>query len=307
MKIIKISAVGIVILVSLNYVTREYTVQSEEPKAKEANDNTGGYKVYTFDVPQSLSFAGEEVPLDVIDVKERFDRELHVNLHWHSSTIFLIKRAHRWFPQIEPVLAENGIPDDFKYLALIESNLQNVISPKGAVGFWQFLKATGKEYGLEINNEVDERYHVLKSTEAACKYIIKARERYGSWTNAAASYNAGQYGLSRRLEEQKQDEYYDLLLNEETSRYVFRILAIKEIMENKAKYGYDLPESQLYDPEETFEVKIEGSVTDFAGYALDQNVNYKILKRYNPWLRKNTLTVSGKKDYIIQLPITAKK
>lgn len=260
--------------------------------------------VYSFDLPTKLDFAGEEVPLHDIEVRERLDRELHVNTYWHSSTIFNMKRAARWLPRIEEVLRENGIPEDFKYLAIIESGLMNVRSPKDAVGYWQILEATGKELGLEITDEVDERYHPIKSTIAACKYLAKAYERFGSYTSAAASYNMGMLGLHRRMVEQKASNYYDLLLNEETSRYIFRILAIKEIMENPARYGYIISEKHLYKEEPVKYITVENSIPDLAAFAIEHDINYKILKRYNPWLRKNSLTINrAGKFYEIEIPL----
>lgn len=259
--------------------------------------------IFSFDLPKRLSFAGEEVPLHDIEVRERLDRELHVNTYWHSSTIFNMKRAARWLPRIEEVLRENGIPEDFKYLAVIESGLMNVRSPKDAVGYWQILEATGKELGLEINDEVDERYDPIKSTVAACKYIKKAYERFGSYTSAAASYNIGMRGLHRRMVEQKAGNYYDLLLNEETSRYIFRILAIKEIMENPARYGYIISDKHLYKEEPVKYITVEKTIPDLAAFAIENDINYKILKRYNPWLRKNTLTIKRPgKFYEIEIP-----
>ncbi len=263
----------------------------------------GNFLVPTFDVPPTMAFADEKVPLHDEEVKQRLDRELHINSYWHSSTIFLIKRANEWFPQIEPVLKQNNIPDDFKYISLIESGLLNVRSPSGAIGFWQILEATGKELGLEINEEVDERYHPLKSTEAASKYFLKAYNKFGNWTNAAASYNIGISGLSRILSEQKMDSYYDLYLNEETARYILRVIALKEIIENKATYGYDVPENQLYHPIPLKEVTVSEDIPDLVKFALEQGVSYKVLKHYNPWLRQKTLTIKkGGGSYTILIP-----
>ena len=215
----------------------------------------------------------------------------------------MIKRANRWFPIIEPILQENGIPEDFKYLAVIESSLTNAVSPKKAVGFWQLLKGTAKEWGLEVNNEVDERYHPAKSAEVACKYINKAYHRLGSWTSAAASYNMGVYGLSKRFKEQKVDSYYDLLLNHETARYVFRALALKEIMENPERYGYEIPEEHLYHHIPLKEVRITKTIPDLVDFSNSLGINYKTLKLYNPWLRAKRLTVRGRKaSYIISVP-----
>lgn len=270
---------------------------------KLAPDYEQSYKVYTFDIPKRMEFAGERVPLNDIDVVERLDREIHINSYWHSSTIFLVKRANRWLPQIGPIMKENGIPEDFKYLAVIESGLTNGVSPRGATGFWQLMEATARELGLEVNEEVDERYHPLKSTKAACKYLNKAYERFGNWTNVAASYNIGMYGLDSRLEQQEVNSYYNLLLNEETSRYVFRILALKEIMENPSDYGYKIPKKHLYQQEPVRTVTVDTTVNDLVEFAALHGINYKILKQYNPWLRKNKLTIKNKGDsYKIVIP-----
>jgi len=249
------------------------------------------YTIVTFDLPETLTFAGEPIPMQYPDVRERLDRELHTNTYWNTSTVFILKRANRWFPQIEPILEEQDIPEDFKYLAVIESTLQNVVSPSNAVGFWQLLEGTARENGLEVNSEVDERYDPVKSTYAACKYLRKAYKEYGNWTTAAASYNAGVTGINRQRDRQGVDHYYDLLLNEETERYVFRILAIKQIMENPETYGYFIPEKHLYQPEELKSVTVKYNIEDLSLFAAENNLNYKLLKRYNPWLRSNTLTI----------------
>ncbi len=258
--------------------------------------------------PEYLEFAGEAIPLDEPDLIERYDKEIIVNTHFHSSTILLIKKSNRWLPLIEKVLKDHGIPEDFKYLSLIESGLENARSYRGAVGFWQLLASTARELGLEVNAEVDERYSPIKSTEAACKYILKAREKFGTWTNAAASYNIGMRGLSRNMERQKADSYYDLLLNDETSRYIFRVIAIKHIFENPEKYGFFIPEEQLYTFEPLDSVEVTESVSDLAEFAISQGINYKALKRHNPWLRKNTLTIKSRnKSYIVTIPRSTEK
>lgn len=260
------------------------------------------YKIFSVTIPNNLSFAGEAVPLHDFDFHERMDRELTVNTYWQSNTSFYHKRAHRWFPVIEPILKKNGIPDDFKYLALIESGLTNIVSPAGATGFWQLMEEPGKKYGLQIDKEVDERYNVEKSTEAACKYLHEAYSIFGNWTMAAASYNMGMNGAKRQLEKQKVNNYYDLLLGEETSRYLFRILAVKCIMEHPQDYGYYLRKKDLYPPFKTYEVALDTTVTDLADYAIAKKVNYKILKMFNPWLRQSFLTNKERKKYIIKLP-----
>lgn len=254
-------------------------------------------------VPMDIDFAGEKVPLSVSDVFERFDRELTVNVNLHATTDLVIKRANRAFPVIEPILKKNGVPDDFKYLAVIESGLVNATSPSGAKGVWQFMPETAKQMGMEVNDIVDERYHLEKSTQLACDYLLKAKAKFGNWTMAAASYNGGVNGMDRFMTAQKVTDYYDLLVNEETSRYVFRILALKEIMQNQQKYGYSLPPEILYKPIPTKKIQVTANIDDLALYAIEQGINYKILKIHNPWLRDKKLVVQPNKTYIIEIPL----
>ncbi len=260
------------------------------------------YRIFSMPIPESADFAGELVPLDHTDIREKFDRELLVNAYWQSNTLLSIKRAHRWFPVIEPILSANNIPDDFKYLALIESGLTNAVSPAGATGYWQFLEATGKEYGLEINDQVDERYHIEKSTKAACHYLRDAYDQYGSWALAAASYNLGIAGPRKQMARQNQNKYWDLLLNEETSRYVFRILAMKEIVNHADQYGFVIRPSDLYEPYHYETVSVDTSISNIALFANNYNVTYKELKIYNPWLRDNVLENKDHKRYEIKIP-----
>lgn len=249
-----------------------------------------------------MDFSGEEVPTFMADVQERLDKEMITNMNYHTNTTLVIKRANKVFPIIEPILAKYGVPDDFKYLAVIESSLVNAVSPAGARGVWQFMPATAKEKGMEVSDEVDERYHLEKSTEAACKYLLSAKEKFGSWTLAAASYNGGMNGIAKKMEEQHVDNYYDLLLTEETSRYVFRILALKEIMKNSDKYGFSIPKEALYYTIPTKKIVVDSSITDLAKFAKTQGVNYKILKIHNPWLRDKKLTNTSGKKYEIEIP-----
>jgi len=216
--------------------------------------------------------------------------------------MLLLKRSNKWFPTIESVLKEEGVPQDFKFLAVIESGLENVRSPKGAKGFWQLMPATAKEYGLEVNSNVDERYHVEKSTRVACKYLIKAKERFGSWTLAAASFNRGMFGIDRLLKKQLVDDYYDLLLNKETSRYIFRILAVKEIMSNPDLYGFIYEESDLYRHIPIRKIGIDIPIINIAQFAKKNNINYKLLKIHNPWLIQNHLNNNSRKYYEIEIP-----
>jgi len=259
-------------------------------------------KTVSMEIPDSLTFSGEAIPMNILDVRERLDRELHINTYWQNNSIFIYKRANRWLPQIESILKEEGVPDDFKYIAVIESGLLNVTSPAHAVGFWQFLKPTAKELGLEVTKEVDERYNPLKSTRAACKYLRNACMDFGSWTLAAASYNMGIRGLKNRLEEQRVNSYFDLLLNEETSRYVFRALAAKELISHPEKYGFEIPPEHLYQQEELREIEVSESIEDLVQFAKDYGINYKILKKHNPWLRRKSLTVRKGAQYLILIP-----
>jgi len=258
--------------------------------------------VHSVVIPEKLNFADESVPLEVFYVKESLDRELLVNTYWHSSSLMLFKRANRWFPVIEPILKKNGIPDDFKYLALIESGLQNVSSPAGAKGFWQFLKNTGREYGLEVNSGIDERLNVEKSTEAACQYLNDSYERYADWTLVASAFNAGNRRITQALEKQKVDSYYDLLLNDETSRYLFRILAIKTIFNDPETYGFQLTDQDLYPPIPTQTVTVKKTIKDLVGFAKDHNITYKTLKYFNPWILKDYLPNRSRRTYIIKIP-----
>lgn len=260
------------------------------------------YRIFSLAIPDSVQFAGENVPTNDIEVRERLDRELVINTYWHSQSLFFIKRANRWFPVIEPILKAEGIPDDFKYLAMIESGFENVVSPAGATGYWQFLKTTGTGYGLEINSYVDERYNVEMSTKAACKYFKEAYKVFNNWTLVAASYNMGVGGVQEKLKEQNVKSYYDLLLVAETSRYVFRILAAKEIYEHPLYYGFNLRKKDLYPPLETKSITVDSSITNLVRFAEYHKINYKILKYLNPWLRDKQLPNKSRKSYTILLP-----
>lgn len=260
------------------------------------------YKVFSVHIPKNLNFAGEKVPTTDFTVREAMEKELLINTYWQSQSLLLHKRANRWFPIIEPILKQNDVPDDFKYIALIESQLTNVVSPQGATGFWQLVEPTARGYGLEISDEVDERYDVAKSTQAACKYFKEAYKQFGNWTLVAASYNRGMGGIQAALDKQKVSNYYDLLLTDETSRYVFRILAIKEIISRPKVYGYILRKKDLYPPIATKKITVDTTIHDLAVFAVSQKINYKILKTFNPWLRLNMLTNDVKKKYTIEVP-----
>lgn len=261
-------------------------------------------KFKSVEIPESVSFAGEIFPLNQFDVKESLDRELLSNAYFHSQTIRYIKLAPRYFSVIEPILKENGVPDDFKYLALAESGFNpRAVSPSNAVGFWQFLKGTAQDFGLTVNTEIDERYNVEKATFAACDYLLDSYKKYGNWIMVAASYNAGIRGIERQTERQKTDSYFDLLLVEETGRYLYRIVALKLILENPEKYNFVIQENEKYPIIKTRDVEISASVKDFADFAKEQGINYKLLKDFNPWLRQNYLTVSNGKKYTVKIPV----
>jgi membrane-bound lytic murein transglycosylase D len=261
-----------------------------------------GYKIVSPEIPDYLEFGGERIPTENFEIYERMDREFLANTYWHSATILAIKRANRWFPVIEPILKKNNIPDDFKYLSIAESNLENVVSPAGATGFWQFMEAAGEKYGLEINDLVDERYNVEKSTEAACKYLKDSYNMFGSWISAAASYNMGQENTTLQRERQKATNYFNLVLNSETSRFVARIVSLKYILQDPEKYGFDIKGEDLYKPLSYYETTLDSSVTNFPDYAKSYGINYFILKMYNPWLRDNYLKNKSRKVYTIKLP-----
>jgi hypothetical protein len=260
------------------------------------------YSIHALPLPDTLEFAGETVPVNYFDVRESLDRELLVNTYWQSHTLLLLKRGNRHLAEIESILKEHEVPVDLKYIPVIESELTNAVSPSGAVGVWQFLEGTAKDYGLEVNNVVDERYHIKKSTEAACNFLKDAYEKFGSWTLAAASYNFGRKAVSRQLKRQGADSYYNLVLNEETARYVYRILAIKLIFENPDRYGFNFNFDDLYHSIPTKQVEVDSSVKDFPAFAAEHGINYKLLKIFNPWLRQNYLTNKRGKTYLIEIP-----
>lgn len=260
-------------------------------------------KTKSVEIPKFVHFADEKVDLDRYDMHERFDREINSFTYFHSTTLLLIKRANRYFPIIEPILKKNGIPDDFKYLAVIESSLDpRAVSSARAAGLWQFLASTGKEFGLTVTPEVDERYHVEKATEAACKYLKSAYAKYQNWASVALSYNGGQGRISGELNKQQADEGLDLWLVEETARYYFRMVAIKQIFEHPYRYGFVLSANQLYKPIKFKDVTVSSTITDLATFATDNGVTYAQLKDFNSWLRDRKLTIVGSKTYTIQIP-----
>ena len=260
------------------------------------------YKIFAISKPNNLNFCGEKVALNSEDIWERMDKELLKNIYWQSNTMLYFKRANKYFPIIEPILKANNIPNDFKYLAVIESGLENVVSPSNAAGFWLILKGTAKEYGLEVNSAIDERYNLEKSTQLACNYLNKAYEKFGSWTLAAASYNKGQNGVRRLIEKQGSNNYYNLHLNPETSRYVFRIIAVKEILEQPKKYGFIYREKDLYEMPKYKTIEVDTTISDLAKFAKMQGTNYKLLKQLNPWLRNSSLPDKSRRKYILKIP-----
>jgi hypothetical protein len=297
--ILFLSSFLVTMILAIMLASTGYTGTDEgSPEAGEK----GSYTVYGVQIPLQVSFAGEPVPLDLFDVRESLDRELLSNTYFHSQTIRLIKLANRYFPQIEPVLKKNLVPDDFKYLALAESGLTQAVSPVKAVGFWQLMKGTAQEYGLEVNSEVDERYHVIKSTQVACQYLIDSYQKYGNWSMTAASYNAGRRGVDRQIDRQKKENYYDLLLNEETARYLYRVVAFKLIFEDPAAYGFTLSDKDLYPEIPVQQIEVDSTVSDFADFAAAHGTNYKILKYLNPWLRDTKLSNPSQRNYQILVP-----
>lgn len=262
------------------------------------------YKWYAPHVPSSIDFCGEAVPLDRWEVREKLDRELLVNTYLHGSQLYILKLAGRYFPIIEERLKANGVPPDLKYVCVAESALQqNAWSSVGAASFWQFMKDTGPRYGLEINDEVDERFNVVKATDAACQYFKEAYSKFGSWTAAAASYNCGMAGFAKQAEFQQSNNYYDLIFPEETNRYVFRIVALKHLLSNAKKYGMMIEEGDEYQPLKARTVMVDKSITNLTEFAVANGTSYKMLKIYNPWLRDRKLTVKPGKTYEIQLPM----
>ncbi len=293
------------ILLSAILIILLFVFSSEKEKISDSNYKDAfrkNYKIFTPPIPVSVDFAGENAPLDIFYIREKLDEELMRNTYFHSSTIGLIKRTNRWFPLIEAILSENNIPDDFKYLSLVESGFENVVSPRGAKGFWQFMEKTAREYGLEVNDAIDERYNVEKSTKAACKYLLDSYEEFQSWTLVAAAYNAGKRRIKESMEKQKVNDYYGLYLNEETTKYIFRILAMKTIIESPTKYGFYLREADLYPPIPLKKIKVTKTIPDLYGFAYEHNINYRTLKMFNPWLRTDKLPDKSGRTYFIKIP-----
>jgi hypothetical protein len=287
---------GLVALIAFN------SVDKSEEFVEVKKDGRLQYKWYAPELPSKASFAGEEVPLDRWEVRERYDRELLTNYYMHGSLMYILKLSYRQFPIIEKELKANGIPDDFKYLCVAESNLQNLTSKAGAQGYWQFMNETAPSFGLEVNKEVDERYNLKLATRAACKYFLQAHAKFGSWTAAAASYNCGMGGYNSHASFQGSNDYYDIALPEETNRYIFRILAFKNLISTASSWGYILDPQDVYQPRKMKTLFIDSSISNLATFAEQNGSNYKVLKILNPWLHARNLTAKPGKVYEIELP-----
>lgn len=293
---------GFVLIASVFVTALFLTSSSDFSKADEEIMHNLPQVIRSVPIADNVDLGGERIPIERFDVKERLDRELMVNSYWHSNTIINIKLANRFFPIIERILAEEGVPDDFKYLAVAESDLRLRKSHAGASGYWQFMKSSGKQYGLEINDEVDERYNIEKSTRAAAKYIKSMKKRFGSWVSVAAAYNVGPTRFRRLTKEQGSTNYFDLNLNEETSRYVFRVLAFKYILKDPEQFGFIIHDDEKYAPlDNYYNVVVKKSVPDWGKFAAEHGISYRDLKIYNPWLRDGKLTVINN-TYNIKIP-----
>jgi hypothetical protein len=299
-KSLKIIVIGAVLLVMMRFFSF-YSYSEVDDKTFYQNF-TKEYGIYSLPHPPQLSFVGETVPLNDPQIKESYDKELLVNTYWQSQTVLFLKRSARYFPVIEPILKKHKIPEDFKYLAVIESGLTNVVSPAGATGFWQIMESTGKQYGLTITKEVDERYHLEKATRVACLYLKEAYQELGSWTLAAASYNMGISGVKRQLERQNAQNFYELTLNSETGRYLYRLMAVKQILENPKDYGFNVRPKDAYALVETYTEKVDSTIDSLGLWAHERDINYRILKYHNPWLRYHYLPVKEGDSYEITLP-----
>lgn len=302
MKLKFVFPVGVLLLLAGFGMALLFQSNSETEVMKNRAELMRHYKVFPVPLPAEMELAGEKVPLNDPEVRERLDRELLINTYWQSNTLLMIKRTKRAFEVMEPILAANKVPDDFKYLAVIESSLTNAVSGSGAAGYWQFLKATGQSCGLEVNDDVDERYHLEKSTVAACKYLLHAKDVLGSWAMAAAAYNRGIQGVMNARNSQEQTDYYQLWLNSETSRYNFRIMAMKLIIENPHHYGFHVKPHDFYKTIETYKVKVDSTITSLPRWAKDLHSNYKMLKELNPWLMGYELKIEKGKTYELLVP-----
>lgn len=298
-----LSGFGLAVFFLMLYAGKSTEKSEPERSENKSQENIADMQyIKIIHAPEAVDFAGEKVPLEYFDIRESLERELNVMTYGHNLTILTARLSKRYFPIIEPILKEQNVPDDFKYLCVAESNLQNLISTAKATGFWQFLSGTAKQYGLEVNDEVDERYHLEKSTVAACKYLKEAYARYGNWTLAAASYNTGMGNIDKAVAEQNTRNYYDMSLNLETSRYVFRMLGYKIILNNLEQHGFHISDSEYFDPLQYSEVSVKEPIPSIADFAEKHGTNYKMIKLLNPWLRKAKLTNKIGKTYKIKIP-----
>jgi membrane-bound lytic murein transglycosylase D len=309
--IISLLVITILLLILLSYKLNNSVDSNNEYKEGFLNN----HKTFSVEIPEQISFADEPVPLQRFDVREKLDKELLINVYWQSNTLLMFKRAYRWFPIIDKILKENKIPSDFKYLALVESDLTNKISPAGAEGYWQFIKETGIKYGLEINNDIDERYSMEKATESACRYFHEAYDKYKNWTLVAASFNRGISGIDKQLDKQRfkinnqgninnnhSSIFFDIYLNDETTRYIYRILAIKAIFNKPSNYGFYLRMKDLYPPIPTHLISVDTSITNLNDFAARIKINYKILKDFNPWIKGFSFNNNNKTKYYFKIP-----
>lgn len=301
LKQVVILFVGMVMGGWLIYLIEFNQAVDQNPEPIPPMEQVNNATISGYSLPSSISFAGEEVPLERDDVIERLDREIQVNAFWHSNAVILIKRSHRWLPTIDSILAANQVPTDFKYLAVAESGLQNVISPANAVGFWQFLKGTAKDFGLIVNKEIDQRYDPILATVAATKYLKESYQKFGSWTLVAASYNMGVTGISKVLESQKANTYYDLIVGEETARYVFRIIALKNLLENTSKFGFDIKEESKYTLPKTNTIVVNTSIENWHDFARKHQMSYYQLKKSNPWIRAYKMKLISGQEIDVQV------
>ena len=303
----RIGLISFGVIVVLSFAFYGISKTNKEDKIETTQEDILSYDnvLATPPIPKTVQFCGEEVPINIYYVREGLEKELIIHCYQHSRTIQTFKRSTRFFPEIEKILKEEGVPEDLKYLCVAESSLENVVSPSAAAGFWQFMESTGKNYGLEINDNVDERYHGEKSTRAACTYLKALKEKFGTWALAAAAYNMGENGLQKRITEQSVDNYWDLYLNTETSRYVNRIISYKLMFEEPEKYGVKLKLTECYRPIPYTEVSIDSTIPSLLDFAKANNILYRELKEMNPWLRDKVLPVKEKK-YSVRVPVKTK-
>ena len=296
-----IATLSVLLLATVSYAISQ-KLQDEEPKPNYyANKITSPY------IPDKLTFAGEEVPMDVSWVHEGLDRELIINCYQHSKTLRIFKLSARIFPVVEQILKEEGVPEDFKYLCVAESGLENVTSPDGAGGYCQFIASTSRKYGLTVTDDIDERCNLEKATRAACKYLKSCKSQFGSWTLAAAAYNRGEGGLQKAIEHQGVDKYWDLWLNAETSRYIYRIMAFKLMFENPQLYGVEICPAEMYQPVSCKDYKADKTIPDLVEFAKEQNVTYKEIRDLNPWIKNTKLVVPEGKTYTLKIPLNSKE